>query len=50
MKIWFISDTHGKHSQLSIPDYDLVIHCGDEANDINQYKNEKESRDFFEWV
>lgn len=49
MKIWFISDTHGKHSQLSIPDYDLVIHCGDEANDINQYKNEKESRDFFEW-
>jgi Icc-related predicted phosphoesterase len=49
MKIWFISDTHGKHSELKIPEYDLLIHCGDEANSVDPNKNERESRDFFEW-
>ena len=49
MKISFISDTHGIHAKLKIPEYDLVIHCGDEANSANIHKNEKESRDFFEW-
>lgn len=49
MKVWFISDTHGRHRELNVPDYDLVIHCGDEANSLNPIQNEKESLDFFSW-
>jgi len=29
MKITFISDTHGKHDQLVLPETDLLIHAGD---------------------
>jgi Icc-related predicted phosphoesterase len=29
MKITFISDTHGKHQDLRIPDTDVLVHCGD---------------------
>lgn len=29
MKIIFISDTHGSHEDLVIPDGDMLIHCGD---------------------
>ena len=29
IKIVFISDTHGKHNEISIPDADLLIFCGD---------------------
>ena len=30
MKIWLISDTHGKHEELLIPDnIDMVISAGD---------------------
>ena len=29
MKIWCISDTHGKHRHLNIPDADMVICAGD---------------------
>lgn len=28
-KICFISDTHGLHSGLQIPDADILVHCGD---------------------
>jgi Icc-related predicted phosphoesterase len=49
MKIWFISDTHGEHAQLKVPDVDLVVHCGDESNDGDPWVNEKEARQFFEW-
>lgn len=49
MKIWFISDTHGLHNNLNIPEVDLIIHCGDESNNSNPHLNEHESRRFFEW-
>lgn len=49
MKIWFISDTHTFHRNLIIPNVDLIIHSGDEANKANPYENELESRNFFEW-
>jgi Icc-related predicted phosphoesterase len=49
MKVWFISDTHNQHRYLTVPDVDLVIHCGDESNNINATMNEPEARDFFEW-
>lgn len=29
MSIIIISDTHGKHEQLKLPDADMIIHCGD---------------------
>jgi len=29
MKLVFISDTHGLHSKISVPDGDVLIHCGD---------------------
>lgn len=32
MKLCFISDTHGKHRGLKIPDCDILFHCGDIAN------------------
>jgi Icc-related predicted phosphoesterase len=28
-KICFISDTHGRHLGLQIPDADILVHCGD---------------------
>lgn len=29
MKITFISDTHGQHEQLMLPESDMIIHAGD---------------------
>lgn len=29
MKIVLLSDTHGKHKQLSVPEGDMIIHAGD---------------------
>lgn len=49
-KIWFISDTHNRHEELSVPaDVDAVIHCGDEASTRKSSINESESRAFFDW-
>lgn len=50
MKIWFISDTHGRHRELKVPECDYAIHCGDEANSPQPHLNERESRDFFTWA
>ena len=50
MKIWHISDTHGFHHQLNIPEgVDLVIHTGDCSNRMDPYTNEHEVRQFIEW-
>jgi Icc-related predicted phosphoesterase len=48
-KIWFISDTHGKHPWLQVPEVDMVIHCGDESESGNAWMNEPETREFFSW-
>lgn len=49
-RIWHISDTHGYHSLLSIPEnIDIVIHSGDFSNHRNFYQNEPEARDFLNW-
>ena len=49
-KIWFISDTHACHSQLTVPkNIDLVIHSGDESNYWDQHRNHSEYQDFKEW-
>lgn len=49
MKIWIISDTHGFHNKLIIPQCDIVIHCGDFTNKHNPFENELEARNFLEW-
>ena len=48
--ILFVSDTHGKHELINIPDnIDCIIHCGDESNSIEPIKNLQESLNFFDW-
>jgi len=49
MKIVVISDTHGLHRQLELPEADMIIHAGDESSYHNPYLNEKECRDFLDW-
>ena len=50
LKIWHISDTHGFHDQLNIPEgIDLVIHTGDCSNHIDPYQNEWEVKNFLMW-
>lgn len=45
MKIVFISDTHGKHQELTIPNGDMIIHAGD----ISSIGKEKEIIEFINW-
>lgn len=48
MKIVAISDTHGKHRELTpadIPDGDILIHCGD----ITKHGRINEVEDFLNW-
>lgn len=50
MKLWHISDTHGLHEQLRVPDgIDIVVHSGDASNWKDPYRNESELRAFIEW-
>ena len=50
MKIWHISDTHGLHGQLQVPDgIDVVVHSGDASNWRDPYRNESELRAFIDW-
>jgi Icc-related predicted phosphoesterase len=45
LKFTAISDTHGKHRQLSLPSGDVLIHAGD----ISGRGNEVEVIDFLNW-
>ena len=50
IKIWHISDTHGFHSLLDIPNgIDIVIHSGDCSNSRDPFNNESEVRMFIDW-
>ena len=40
-----ISDTHGKHRDLNIPNCDILIHCGDVCVDGDN----SQIHDFFDW-
>jgi Icc-related predicted phosphoesterase len=46
MKIVCISDTHGKHSQVEVPDGDILIHAGDFCN----WGTSSEVKDFNKWL
>jgi Icc-related predicted phosphoesterase len=45
MKLCIISDTHGKHNQLVLPNADCIIHCGDSTS----VGKEHEIHNFFKW-
>ena len=45
MKIVHISDTHGNHKQLTLPDGDVLIHSGD----FSQYGINLETQAFLDW-
>jgi len=49
MKALVISDSHGFHRELDIPEVDMIIFCGDESNSYDPAKNEHEARDFLDW-
>ncbi|TXI86784.1 MAG: hypothetical protein E6Q36_08590 [Chryseobacterium sp.] len=52
MTIWHISDTHGHHNLLNVPDLqtiDVIVHSGDESNNRVVYQNKQEFIDFVEW-
>lgn len=44
-KIIAISDTHGHHRTLLIPETDFLVHCGDACDG----GNEEQLSDFFRW-
>ncbi len=45
MKIVFISDTHGEHSHLDLPEGEMIIHAGD----VSSRGTEDEVRNFLQW-
>lgn len=45
MKLAVISDTHGQHDKVIIPDVDCLIHCGD----ISSMGTWSEIMEFMEW-
>lgn len=45
MKIVFISDTHGLHNKVEIPNGDMLIHAGD----VSSRGKEHEINDFLDW-
>lgn len=50
MRIWHITDTHGYHNQLTIPeDIDMIIHTGDCSNTKSPSLNEHEVWNFIDW-
>lgn len=46
MKLACISDTHGQEGALTVPDADVLVHCGDFSN----LGSEAELRKFSEWL
>ncbi|MCB9235695.1 MAG: metallophosphatase domain-containing protein [Bacteroidia bacterium] len=45
MKIVFISDTHGKHKDLQLPDGDVLVHAGD----LSPRGSARDLQEFFHW-
>ncbi len=45
MKVIAISDTHGSHEKLTIPEGDIIIHCGD----MSKMGTEDEINPFLKW-
>lgn len=50
MKTWFLSDIHGNHDLLNVPEVDTIIIAGDVTNYKELYKNEQEFFLFKNWL
>lgn len=49
-RIWLISDTHSRHSELVVPDnIDMVICAGDISNPRDPYRGQQEILNFCTW-
>ncbi|MGY5846291.1 metallophosphoesterase family protein [Salegentibacter sp. HM20] len=46
MKLICVADTHNQHQALQLPYGDVLIHAGD----FSDHGNEKETRDFINWL
>jgi predicted phosphodiesterase len=46
MKLVLLSDTHGHHRSVSVPNGDVLIHCGDATTDAGRAS----LRDFLVWL
>ena len=49
MRILHISDTHGFHRDLRLPEADVIIHSGDVSNSLDPAINANEILDFVGW-
>ena len=50
MRVQLISDTHGKHHEMSIDEtVDVIIHAGDSTNYYDIVNNEVEFENFLSW-
>jgi len=49
MKCYIFSDSHNLHTNLNIPECDMIIFCGDSTNSRDPAINEKEEIDFLDW-
>jgi Icc-related predicted phosphoesterase len=50
IKIWHISDTHGRHDSLEVPqEVDLVIFSGDCSNSSDSAVNVNQVKSFIDW-
>lgn len=47
MRLVIISDTHGFHPGMKIPDGDVLVHCGDICRGFGHYR---EMANFMEWM
>lgn len=45
MKLCFLSDTHGQHKKVKVPDADVLVHCGDFCT----HGRIDDALDFLEW-
>ena len=49
LTIFHISDLHGTHQDLKVPEADIMIVSGDATNRFEPWLNEKELHDFIDW-
>ncbi len=46
MKVVCVSDTHGRHREVTVPPGDLLVHAGD----VTRHGTEREAADFAAWL
>ena len=50
VRLVLVSDTHGHHQKLDVPDGDILIHAGDFSSSWPGVVEMKEAYDFFGWL